>query len=245
MIDPSLIQPLATIFVALISGIVSIIVAYIQTVHKLRSAELKVFLPEGVTIENRLPISLRAFLLIIIGGAVTGYVIGGALENTLAAAPTPKTIPRAIPVTAPTASPTTQRNCDSTPPPCSYRVREGDYFILIAHIVYGSRDNVMLIMNANRDAKGNFKALHRGDILLIPAPEVAPPTPYPGCGEGKYPCVYRAYRGDTYQTIAEDFYRDPSLGKYIRAANGVYDPIAITVLPPNITEGTLIVVPDR
>ena len=140
-----------------------------------------------------------------------------------------------------------QGDCDSFSPPCTYRVREGDFFFSIAEQFYGNRALVVLIKDANRKSDGTYQTgLKRGDYLFIPAANAAPPYSYPVCVSGGlsiFPCQYSAYRGDTYQIIAEDFYKNISTAEVISDANVEYDPKNDTLIHKKIQEGTILVLP--
>ncbi len=69
--------------------------------------------------------------------------------------------------------------------------------------------------------------------------------PYPTCDKQdlEFPCLYRAYRGDTYESIAQDFYGNIALSDLIESANFSYDPVFIRIIPPEIEEGIVLVLP--
>jgi hypothetical protein len=154
---------------------------------------------------------------------------------------------------SPTPSPTTdlyasQGDCDQFSPPCTYRVREGDYYSRIASRIYGNDLLATTIMNNNRNEDGSYRNLHRGDTLYLPSLDAIPPLPFSACRTvtTTFPCQYRAYAGDTFETIAQDFYHSNAFASLIKNANLTFSGVGESGLEPvQIKEGVILVLPVK
>ena len=80
MLDPSMSQLLSSILVAVITGLVSIVVAYIQTSRKSQSRDPSIALPKGVSLRRQRRSMWWIIALMILGGVV-GYLVGGLSKN--------------------------------------------------------------------------------------------------------------------------------------------------------------------
>ncbi len=145
-----------------------------------------------------------------------------------------------------TIDPTVSRgSCYDSPLllPCTYRVVVGDHYRQIAFKVYGNAGLAGIIADAHRNSDGTYQRLYPGDELFISVPDNVPPLPYPECGKGIFPCQYKAFKGDTYEWISQEFYRNVAYADLIRQANIDYS--TASTPPKEITNSTIIVVPVR
>lgn len=165
---------------------------------------------------------------------------------TSTATPTATASPTETPTETPIPSATIdpyqpQGECIPLQPPCTYRVRAGDSYRLIALNIYGQARLASVIADANRMSDGNYLKLFTGTRLFVPSLNAIPPLPYPDCGSGILPCQYRAYQGDTYEWISKAFYRTYDNADIIRQVNTDFSKSTGESL--QITEGEIIVVP--
>jgi len=136
-------------------------------------------------------------------------------------------------------------NCDEVPPPCTYTVRGGDGNILIAEKFYSNRIFTWLLLEYNRADDGNYQeSLVPRMSIFIPEKDSPPKLAFPLCAQpANPPCQYKALGNDTYEIIAQDFYKNTSMADMIRNANKEYDPLSDTLLHKKIREGTTLIMP--
>ncbi len=90
-------------------------------------------------------------------------------------------------------------------PALSYTVKKGDTIQSIAKKYYGGQSKWQQIYNANKDVLSSPQQLKPGDKLVLPVPVVR--------------TVYKVRKGDTLQSIAQNFYGDTDRWKLIYEAN--------------------------
>lgn len=157
-------------------------------------------------------------------------------------------------LSTPSPIPTSVADCDVAIPPCLYRVRQFDNFTKIAERVYGNGQFVSILMNQNRKDDGTYVDLTSGDHVYVPDADSPPPLSFPLCESRKtgmmrpryltaLPCQYRAYEGDTYATLAQDFYSNPESVSRLVNSNLILG--VLQVSHAYIPEGTTIVVPTE
>lgn len=129
--------------------------------------------------------------------------------------------------------------------PCFYLVRGGEGPIMIAKKIYKDPNLVYLILEFNRKSDGNYlEQLKIGTQLFLPDPDVPPSLPYPICVKlSDAPCQYRALQGETYQDIAQNFYKNVALADVIRKTNKEYDPGTDDLRYKIILDKTILILP--
>lgn len=211
---------------------------------------------------SRLPPATQASIIVAVIGAlgiVSAAIITGILKPewisifrptptpTPTSTPTLTPTPTATPILTPTPDPyETELDCDDYDPPCQYRIRHKDTFFLIAIDVYTEMKFAPVIMSYNRDNRGYKSAVTAGEFFFIPSLDNLPPLPYPECvqGEGIFPCLYTAYRGDTYETLAQEWYSNEAVSEDIEDANFEFSARIIGIVAPEIIEGLILVLPS-
>lgn len=90
-------------------------------------------------------------------------------------------------------------------PALSYTVKKGDTIQSIAKKYYGAQSKWKQIYNTNRDVLKSPEQLQQGMKLVLPVPVVR--------------TIYKVQKGDTLQSIAQDFYGDTGRWELIYQAN--------------------------
>ncbi|HBX68315.1 MAG TPA: hypothetical protein DEH25_02715, partial [Chloroflexi bacterium] len=164
----------------------------------------------------------------------TGFRCARPIESEVAAAPQPQ----------PTQDPfQSNGSCSSASPPCSYTVQDGDTFSKIAVSVYGDHIYTPVLMNFNRNPSGVRISLHPGDPIFVPSLENLPELNYPDCGSNVFPCQYTVNDGDTYKSIASEFYGNSSAAQLIENNNWDYDRNEDKLITLQLRSGVDIILP--
>ena len=122
-IDPTIIQSLTTIFVAIVSGIFGIIIAKIQTSSDAKS-QTGILLPPGVSLTHRSNKLIIWFIIFTILGGLVSYSFSGGLNtrnptsiSTQVPSNTPSIFTQAVSTYTPTLLTPTASPTDTAPPP--------------------------------------------------------------------------------------------------------------------------------
>ena len=119
--------------------------------------------------------------------------------------------------------------------PCWWIIERNDNFESIATAAYGDREHTVTVVSLNRDGDGYRRSLHTGDRIFLPDLSNIPLPPYPNCertdvGTVVVPCLHEAGQGETYRTVARQFYPSEGDAACIRRANFAYDGVNLTLL---------------